>query len=563
MSPTINRAARALLLAAPLLLAGCGETRTATTPPRFGGTLVIAAPTDLDFANSLVSVEVYTQELLLNALFLPLLRHDQELEYEPRLARSWELLADTGVVFHLRDDVAWHDGVKTTAYDVAFTYERVRDPETAFANARDFQYWHGVEVIDSFTVRFGFEPHPDPLSVWPSLAIMPRHLLDSIPARLMRQAPFNHAPVGNGPFRFGSNRANDRWVFTANPDFPEELGGRPYLDRLVWLVIPESTSRNTELLTGRADLVIGVPARELLHLAATPEIRTLVRPSRKYQALIWNGSRKGLDDPRVRRALALAINRPEILQVMRGGYGELATGPIYPAHWAFDSTLTPLPYDPAAARALLADAGYRARQGNGRVEDPLGRPLEVELLIPTGNEYNRNIATMVQAHLAAIGVRVRPRLLDFATLAAVITAPERDFDAVFLSWESGFRLELGDLFHSAALDGPFQFASYRNPEVDRLLDLASRADRTTALPLWHRLQTVLQEEQPWTIFFYTPDLFAYRAELQGISMDIRGALTGVAGWWKAGAAGAPVAAAALGATPAPRSGAAPTHPPAQ
>lgn len=542
MRRTLHRAARALALVGILLLAGCGGGRADTVPPSYGGTLVVASPIDLDFANSLVSMEIYTQELLLNALFLPLMRYDAELGYEPRLARSWELLADTGVVFQLRDDVTWHDGARTTAYDVAFTYERARNPETAYANARDLQYWRDVEVLDSFTVRFSFESHPDPLAIWPSLAIMPRHLLDSIPASRMRQASFNHSPVGNGPFRFSSTRANDRWVFTANPDFPQELGGRPYLDRLVWLVIPESSARSTELLTGRADLVIGTPARELLRLGGMQGISTLVRPSRKYQALVWNGRRKGLDDPRVRRALAMAINRPEILQVMRGGLGELATGPVYPAHWAFDSTLVPLPYDPAAARILLAEAGYRDRQGNGRLEDAAGRPLDLELLIPTGNEYNRNVAAMVQAQLAAIGVRLRPRLLDFATLAAVITAPERDFDAVFLSWESGFRLDLGDLFHSAALDGPFQFASYRNPEVDRLLDLATRADRSTALPLWHQLQATLQEEQPWTIFFYTPDLFAHREELQGVTMDIRGALTGIAGWWKADAQGPHTAA---------------------
>jgi peptide/nickel transport system substrate-binding protein len=228
----------------------------------------------------------------------------------------------------------------------------------------------------------------------------------------------------------------------------------------------------------------------------------------------------------------MAINRPEILQVLRGGYGEMATSPVFPAHWAYDSTLTPLPFDPTAARALLEEAGYSDRKGNGRVEDAEGRPIEIELSIPTGNEYNRNVAAMIQAQLAAVGVQVRLRLLEFATLADAITAPDRRFDAVFLGWESGFRLDLGDLFHSAALEGPFQFASYRNPEVDSLLDQATSADRETARPLWHRLQAILLEDQPWTTFFYTPDLFALSEEVQGVEMDIRGAFTGIAGWWK-------------------------------
>lgn len=534
MPHRVARGCAVVLLALLPLLAGCGADGPRRVPPSYGGTLVIASPIDLDFANSLVSREVHTQELILNALFLPLIRYDRDLGYEPRLARSWEMEGDTSVVFHLRDDVLWHDGTPTTAYDVAFTFERARDPETTYSNPRDLQHWHAVEVVDSFTVRFDISPHPDPLAAWPFLAIMPRHLLDSIPPARLRQATFNHNPVGNGPFRFVSTRSNDRWVFAANDEFPEELGGRPYLDRIVWRVIPESTARSTELLTGRADLMVGVPGREMLELDADPAIRALVRPSRKFQALIWNGRRKPFDDPRVRRALALAINRQEILQVMRGGYGELATGPVFPAHWAYDSTLTPLPYDPEAARRLLAEAGYIDRNGDGRVEDPAGRALEFELTIPTGNEYNRNVAAMVQAQLASIGVRLRPRLLDFATLVDHITSPERRFDAVFLGWESGFRLDLGDLFHSSAVDGAFQFASYRNDELDRLLDEASVLERDEARPLWKRIQAILREEQPWTIFFYTPDLFAVRQELQGVEMDIRGAFTGIAEWWKEG-----------------------------
>jgi peptide/nickel transport system substrate-binding protein len=144
---------------------------------------------------------------------------------------------------------------------------------------------------------------------------------------------------------------------------------------------------------------------------------------------------------------------------------------------------------------------------------------------------------MVQSQLAAVGVKVQIRLLDFATVVDNITAPERRFDAVFLSWESGFRLDIGDLFHSAAIQGPLQFASYQNPAVDQLLDQATSADRETARPLWHRLQGILQEDQPWTIFFYTPDLFALREEVRGVEMDIRGAFTGIAGWWKVGAPG--------------------------
>ena len=169
--------------------------------PRTGGTVVIGGSIDLQGMNSLTVSETNTREFTENVLFLPLIRLSRrDLSYEPALARTWRMLGDTGVVFNLRHDVLWHDGVKTTAYDVAFTFNRLKDKETGFANGEWFAAWTGVQVVDSFTVRFSFTPHMNPLQGLPGTAIMPKHLLDSIPSARMAQAAFNHQPVGNGPF---------------------------------------------------------------------------------------------------------------------------------------------------------------------------------------------------------------------------------------------------------------------------------------------------------------------------------------------------------------------------
>ncbi|HEX7117882.1 MAG TPA: ABC transporter substrate-binding protein [Longimicrobiales bacterium] len=516
--------------------------------PVYGGTLVIAAASDLDMANGLVSGEARTQEVLRGVLFMTLIRFDPSLEgYEPYLAESWEMLGDTGVVFRIRDDVYWHDGVRTTAYDVAFTYDRARDPATAFPNTSFFREWGAAEVVDSFTIRFRFEPQEEPLAGWPSFPIMPRHLLDSVPPERLRQTPFNRNPVGNGPFRFVSQRPNDRWVFEANPDFPEALGGRPYLDRLIWRVIPENQAQIAEIRAGTVDLIMGARAGQLADLDARPELRAVVRPSRKYQFIGWNARRSPLDDPRVRRALSLGIDREEMLHGLRAGYGELAVGPIDPSHWAFDDSLEPLPYDTAAARVLLAEAGFVDRDGDRILEDRSGADLTLALTTPN-TEYNRNVAEKVQSDLARIGVDLEIRLLDFATVIDAVFTERRDFDGVILAFESGIRAsELRDLFHSARIGGMFQLAGYSNAEVDRIIDEASRLmDREAATPLWHRLQAIIREEQPWTFLYYTPDLYVVNERVRGVTMDVRGTLETVARWWKVPAASAPVAAAGGG-----------------
>jgi peptide/nickel transport system substrate-binding protein len=285
---------------------------------------------------------------------------------QPALARSWTTIGDTVVVFRLRADVRWHDGRRTTARDVLFTFERAKDPRTSFPNASDLEHWLHAQLVDSLTIRFRIRPHADPLDLWAVLPIMPAHLLANTPSEQLRHAAFNSAPVGNGPYRFVSYRANDRWVFEANPAFPAALGGKPDISRIVWRVIPDNTAQVAELRTGQVHMLLAPRAEQARELGRTAGLRTIVKPSRRYLFIDWNGLHPALHDARVRRALMMALNRPQMIDVLRGGYAQLATGPIAPYHWAFDRAIQPLPYDPQAATRLLADAAPTARCGTPR-----------------------------------------------------------------------------------------------------------------------------------------------------------------------------------------------------
>jgi peptide/nickel transport system substrate-binding protein len=518
-----------LLLPALLALAACGDAAE-----RRGGTVVIGSATDIDVANPLVSVDAWTNEILRYVLFTPLVRYGPELGFAPALAESWEMTGDTAVVFHLREDLRWHDGIRTTAHDVLFTYERAKDPATGFPNADYFSLWTGGEVVDSFTVRFSLEPHAEPLAGWPFIPIVPKHLLDTIPAEAMRRAPFNQAPVGNGPFRFVSRRPGDRWIFEANPDYPAGLGGRPLLDRLVWRVIPENAAQLTELRVGEVDLALHPTPGEVRALAERPNLKAVVKPSRQFRFVVWNGRRPPLDDPRVRRALAMAVDRGRILDGLQSGLGEIGTGPIMPFHWSYDPALEPLPFDPDSARAILAAAGVRDRDGDEVLEYG-GDDFAVEIKIPANNDLSRDMAEAIRSDLERLGVAATTRALELGTLFSDVTSAERDFDAALLGWSGDLRVDLRDTFHSRSMEGPYQFASYANPRLDSLMDRAVReTDRERAAPLWREVQRVLLEEQPWTVLYYQTDAFLARERLRGLDMDIRGGLVHVTNWWLAG-----------------------------
>ena len=508
---------------------------TAQATPRRGGTLTVAASSDLQQVNSLVVADFNTLEVINNVLFLPLIRLSAQLQPAPALARSWTMSGDTSVTFRLRRDVRWHDGRPTTAHDVAFTINRAKDSLTAYPNASAIGHWRTAIAVDSYTVRVRLSAQREPLHSFAGLAIMPRHLLDSIPAERLRQAAFNKAPVGNGPFKFVSQRANDRWVFEANPAFPRELGGRPNIDRLIYRVIPEAAVQLVELRTGNVDMILTVRADQINELDARPDLRAIVKPSKRFTMIVWNSKRAPLNQVAVRRALTMGINRQQMVNLLRAGRGRVAISPIPPSHWAFDPSLAPLPYDTVQAKRLLAQAGLRDRNGDGVVESADGKPFEIEFTVAANNQFNRDVGEMVRADLARIGVRVVPRPLDYATLVENLSSEERKFDATFLIFETDLQLNLTDAFHSKSLGGPFQSASYSNPQVDRLLDQAmtakTNADARTA---WRGVQRILRDEQPWTFLWYHPELFVVNERVKNVNMDLRGFFTDLPRWWIAG-----------------------------
>jgi peptide/nickel transport system substrate-binding protein len=519
------------LLLSGLLMAASADAQQRRTPRR-GGTVVIAGGSDLALVNSLVNTEGWTREFIDAALFLRLVKLNANLAYVPELAQTWRLTGDTGAVFRIRRDIRWHDGRRTTAHDVAFTFERVKDPETASPHAEVFDQWTRAQVIDSFTIRFTWKPHVEPLFAWTLLAVMPKHLLDSIPSARMRQAAFNKNPVGNGPFRFAQYLPNDRWVFEANPNFPAALGGRPYLDRVIWRVIPDNTAQIAEIRTGQVDMILGPRAENVQTLDAEPDLRGMMRASPRYTTVIWNNKREGLNDARVRRAMTMALNRPEMLQVLRRGYGTIVVSPVPDYHWSFDKNLAPLPFDSAGARRLLATAGWVDRNNDGVLENAAGKPLELELRVAANNQFNRDIGEIMRAQLARVGVKINVRPMDFAAMLKDVTSPERNFDGAFLTMSTDHVLNFHDMFHSSTLDNPFHATSYTNPEIDRILDRAQvTKDRVAATALWRRFQRIIRDDAPMTFLWWSPDLIVVRERLQGAQMDVRGALLTLPRWW--------------------------------
>lgn len=508
---------------------------------RYGGTVVVGGIGEIaDGMNALVSTDYSASQHQSFMHLMSLVQYDENLEPVPYLAESWEFSDDgTELTFQLRDDVRWHDGEITDAYDVEFTYLRATDPATGFPNASFWEHYEpgqaGVEVVDSFTVRFQLRPHVQPLDPWRSTAIMPEHLLGDVPAAELRQHPFGtRCPVGNGPFVFADHRQNESWSFVANPWFPEGLGGRPYLDRYVYRVIPEQTTLLSDLLTEGVDVYIGVRPDQVRRVEAAEHLDLINFTSRQYTYAGWNSRIPELSDRRVRRALTQGTNRREILDAVLRGYGEVANSSVPPFHWAYTEEFADdLPYDAERAKQLLDEAGWIDRDGDGIRENEDGLPLEIVLKYNTGNQSRQDIAEIMQAQLRDIGVRIVPQSVEWTTLLSqLIDTENRPFEGVILAWVTEFRLDDTDLFHSDAADAEYGFVGTRVPEIDQLLDtLPLITDREEARPLWHRYQELIVQHQPYTFFYYPDRLTGVNRRLRDVHMDVRGDWVNIAEWW--------------------------------
>lgn len=503
---------------------------------RYGGTIVVGAIGDIPDLNPLTSSDNTGNQVQQFVLFMPLITYNEKFEPIPWLARSWEVNADTSALtFHLRNDVYWHDGPKTTAYDVKYSYDMARNPKTLFPNTAFWTHYGDATVVDSFTIRIAMRPHADFMDPWRSFSPVPKHILEGTAPSAMATHPFNTKnPVGNGPFKFVERVQGQRWVFAANENFPRELGGRPYADRLVYRSIPEPTTLMAELLRGNLDYYIAPTAEQAEQIEASPEARTLSFPDRQFLMIGWNEKRDMFKDVRVRRALTMALDREAIVRAVRRGYGQLGNSTIPPFFWNHDPQAgADLKFDTAGAKRLLAEAGWQDRNGDGMLENAQGRPFTFTMITNQGNREREDIGVIVQSQLRKVGIDARTQLMEWGSLLKRIQdVDKRDYDAVIIAWVTEFRIDDTDLFSCDKLRDPYQWVSYCNPQTDRLLDtLPTLVDRQASLPVWREYQRHIASQQPYTILYFTRRLEGVHERLRNVNPDARGDWVNIRQWY--------------------------------
>ena len=511
----------------PALLGGLAPAAAA---PVSGGTVVIAVGGDVDSFNEYVASSTLALDLA-DQLFLSLLEEqpgaDGAPRFAPRLARSWTLAADgLSVEFVLRDDVRWSDGTPTTAEDVLFTWQAQTDPKLGWADADLKANIKDVRVTGPGRVRFTLErPSPFALLDINEGHILPAHALGKIAREGWATTDFSRGLVTNGPFRLAAWKPGEAIELARNPNHFEP--GVPALERVIFRVVGDPAIRLQQLLTGENDVLEGVAAESLDRLQAQASVRIVRFDQRMYSYIGWNNRRPLFADPRVRRALTMALDRAEMLRVLDRGMGRPAAGPIPSSLWAAHRALLPLPFDPAQARLLLREAGWKDADNDGVVERE-GTRFQFDIEFNTGNSFRELVALRAAAQLAQIGVKAIPRAVEWAAFQSKHRSG--DYDSFVAARIVSTRVDMDSFVAGDAAN----YSGYANPEVDALARRAAAApDTAAAREAWMKAQEIVARDQPVTFLFEQDRLYAVNARVQGVEAGSLGILSSLRKWTKA------------------------------
>ena len=498
-----------------------------TTLHDSGDTLVVGIFDDVDSLNDLTA-STWNASILASLLFLGLTRENADFSHAPSLAESWEFSEDhLELTFHLRDDVYWQDGVKTTAHDVKFTFEKHISPNIGWPTAKWKQYIKECVVLDDDTVKFVFERvYPYQLMDAVVGVILPKHILETVPEEEMVSAAFNRNPVGNGPFRFKEWKAQQYVEIEANEDY---FAGRPPLDRIIFKVVPDLENLVIQMKSGEIDFLERASPRFFEELSREEDLEAHILPGHSYTYVAWNPRNPIFDSRKVRQALTLAINRQDIVDSILLGFGNVLNGPILPIIWAHNPNLQAFPYDPEKARQYLAEEGWRDTDGDGWL-DKDGQRFSFTLKTNKGNQLRTDAMVLLQDMFKEVGVEVKPNILEWTILVGDMNT--KNFEATMMGWTSGTKMDMTTIWHSESINDKYNFVSYANPEFDRLNDAAMfEMDGEKAKEMWWEAQAVIARDQPYTFLFSRQQLNVVHKRFQNVQMETVAWFYNLDQWW--------------------------------
>lgn len=487
------RSLSALVLTVLMTLGLIAPASAEQKGPQYGDTFIVGMSSDPSTLNGTISGSLNDKTVASN-IFSMLFRLDYQMNPVPDLAEEWNISEDgLTYTFKLRSGVKWHDGEPFTAADVKFTMEEAMmkfHPRSDNFNS----VIEAVEAPDDSTVVFRLK---NPYGAFMNalaydVYIIPRHLYEGTD---IKNNPYNNEPVGTGPFMFSEWSRGSHVTLKKNPNYFQE--GQPYLDQLIFRIIPDAASRVLALETGEIHYLSyqSLPSSSIAELEKNPDITITTKGFESLGSMLMltlNLDQPILQDVRVRQALSMGIDRDYIVEHADYGLGVPATGAFPSTNWAYEPDVAQYPYNPEQAMALLDEAGYTPDAGGVRLTLRLTADANVELARKSGE--------IIKANLAKIGVEVDFEPVERGVMLDRVYT-NRDFDMQIHSFSTGSdpAVDIARFYVSSNIR-PVSFtngSAYRSAEIDELFAKgADASDADERAEYYSQAQKILSNDLP-------------------------------------------------------------------
>ncbi len=461
----------------------------------------------------LISVDVYGSRIQSYVLDTLITRDPETLAWRPWVAERWKM-SDDGltITFDLREGVKFADGHPLTSEDVVYSYRLIMNPDINCPRLRPFyEVIASVKAEGPHRVVFQLrEPYFLALSVAGGMEILAKHYYSQFTAE-----QFNELPgllFGSGPYRLEENPVEwrpgqGRIVLVRNENF---WGPAPAFDRIIYREITDETARQVSFRNGEIDRY-GVPADQFPRLKDDAGLNERGRLlmyeviTSGYRYVGWNQKRHGkptfFADRRVRRAMTMLLDRPGMCEQLQHGLATPTSGPFHRLGRQANPDLKPWPHDVERGKALLTEAGFADRDGDGVIENADGKPFRFKLIYPAGSTDYKQMVLFMRDAYAKGGIVLQPDPLEWTIMLQRMD--ERNFDAISLGWGGTIESDPKQIFHSGSIaEGGDNYVHYVNRELDRLIDQArTTMDDRARQALWHEVHRILHEDEPYTFLF--------------------------------------------------------------
>ena len=477
----------------------------------FASTLHLATSTNPARLNPILATDSSSAEIT-GFLFNGLVKYDKDSKkIIGDLADKFYFLNNKTLIFELKRHVKWHDGYEFTAKDVLFTYKTLISDKISSPYSSGFRFVKDVKILGKYKIKVTYKKaYFKSLETW-MMGILPEHILKN--EKNLMNSKFNTHPIGTGAYKLQRLEYSKDIILSAFDDYFE---GRAKIDKISFSIIADPMTRFLMLKSAKLDIgsIEPMAYERQLHKDFFDKFNIYEKISLSYTYLGFNLRKKKFQNPNVRKALSLGINRQELVNILFFKHAKVCTGPFLPGSLAFNKNVKTPKQDIKKAKELLKKAGYDKKH-----------PLKFEIVTSNSSSIRPYAAQILQYQLKKVGVIVTLRIMEWQAFLNMVVFPHK-FDSVLLGWGLSPTPDPYLFWHKDSdKKGGFNLVGYNNPKINKMIEKSqSIIDRKKLSSLWQKMFKIIVNDNPY-LFLYIPN------SITAVDKNVKNVTPALGGIW--------------------------------